>query len=264
MKVKPPSDETTSTTTPGTGDDGAGTGTTEASGEWLERFAHTGVALDVDRLTWDRRLLDRVMWDGYTGPAWEKFASRLVAYGLRVIQAWITTGEIVGKCAAKGWAQGLTNDPRVRRREVAEELAVDTVAAAIIKFRDEVLIPGKWDPTRGASLKTFFIGQALMCYRNAYRRWWRAERRQWELDKADPDRPEPTGTAYPAADLRILESERLAEMTHGIDPLTLAIAAYRAENWTWEEIAEITGLSVAAAKSRLSRIQKKMSREESA
>lgn len=82
-----------------------------ARGDWLEPFAHTGVARDVDRLIWDRRLLDRVMWHGYTGPAWEKFASRLVAYGLRAIQAWIATGEIVNKVCRQRLGAGPDERP---------------------------------------------------------------------------------------------------------------------------------------------------------
>ncbi len=263
MKAEAPDDDDLSTTTPAFAGGALGR-EVQAAGEWLQRFEHTNEAQDVDRLAWDRRLLDRVMWSGYTGPSWEKFAYRLVAYGLRVIQAWIFSGEIVNKCTSKGWGQGLKDDPLMRRPGVAEELANATVAEAIVKFRDEVLIPGKWDPTRGASLKTFFIGQALMRYRNVYRSWWRAERRQWELDQHHPGRPQPQEPTYPAADARVLDRERLAEIARDVQPLTLAIAAYWAENWTWDEIAEITGLSVPAAKSRLDRLHKKMNRQEPA
>jgi hypothetical protein len=53
----------------------------------------------------------------------------------------------------------------------ALELSCETVAEAIRCFRERVLIPGKWDPTRKASLRTFFVGQCILQFPNIYRRW---------------------------------------------------------------------------------------------
>ena len=36
---------------------------------------------------------------------------------------------------------------------------------------------GRWDYRRGASLRTFFIGQCLMRFANVYRAWWNREAR---------------------------------------------------------------------------------------
>lgn len=44
---------------------------------------------------------------------------------------------------------------------------------ALIAFRQDVLIPGVWDPAKGASIKTFFIGQCLKQFANVYRAWHR-------------------------------------------------------------------------------------------
>jgi hypothetical protein len=40
-------------------------------------------------------------------------------------------------------------------------LANLTVAFALQKFREQVLSPNRWDRTKGATLKTYFIVQCL-------------------------------------------------------------------------------------------------------
>jgi hypothetical protein len=63
---------------------------------------------------------------------------------------------------------GAHDDP-----DTVAELAQETVAKALRHFHDDVLVPGKWDSRRGATLRTYFIGQCLIRFANIYRRWWR-------------------------------------------------------------------------------------------
>ena len=49
--------------------------------------------------------------------------------------------------------------------------------AGLDAFLEDVLKKNKWDPNRGASLKTFFIGQCKFQFRNVYKAWYRAEHR---------------------------------------------------------------------------------------
>lgn len=55
--------------------------------------------------------------------------------------------------------------------ENADELANETVAVALNKFRDTNLRRHRWDSTRGATIKTYFIGQCLIRFPNIYRSW---------------------------------------------------------------------------------------------
>lgn len=49
-----------------------------------------------------------------------------------------------------------------------EGLADETVAEALHRFRTTVLMANKWDSRRGATLRTFFIGQCLLRFPNIY------------------------------------------------------------------------------------------------
>jgi DNA-directed RNA polymerase specialized sigma24 family protein len=123
-------------------------------------------------LTADRALVDQLMLQGYAGPEWVRFARALAEYGYPIMRGWVFTDAIFLRCAEKGIGQL----PRTNRRfdaADAAEIAGETVAEAIRRFRDRVLIPGKWDMTRGASLNTFFVGQCILRFPNVYRRWYR-------------------------------------------------------------------------------------------
>jgi DNA-directed RNA polymerase specialized sigma24 family protein len=120
---------------------------------------------------------------------------------------------IFGKCYEKG-ISGLPEPPpgALTQLGVAEQLADETVARALRGFRDTVLVTGRWDPARGASLKTYFIGQCLVRFPNVYRFWLRTEvypaRHEQLVDElAVFDRPAGGGPATDPADLAIIQQE---------------------------------------------------------
>jgi DNA-directed RNA polymerase specialized sigma24 family protein len=86
-------------------------------------------------------------------------------------------GTIFLRCAEKGIGQ-LPRPSTTLEPADAAEIACETVAEAIKSFRKRVLIPGKWDMTRGASLNTFFVGHCVLRFPNVYRRWYREEQDQ--------------------------------------------------------------------------------------
>ena len=129
------------------------------------------LAADVDLLTW-------LALHRFAGRAYERFAEELAKYGYAVMIAWIKKGIILGRCRQRGLG-GLSEPPvgAFARPDVADELAGETVAKALRHFRDDVLMKGKWDPTRGATIKTYFIGQCLIRFPNIYRSWHANEAR---------------------------------------------------------------------------------------
>jgi DNA-directed RNA polymerase specialized sigma24 family protein len=142
--------------------------------------------------------------------------------------------------------------------EVVNDLASETVARAYANFRDYVLPKGIWNPAKGASLTTFFIGQCLFRYPNVLRRHIRQVRR---------DRPlRPAGTVDELEDGQLVDRRSAGtdanaigkitavEQLEKFDPTTRAIIAFRSEGYSWDEVAELVGLSVPAAKSRLFRV----------
>ena len=137
--------------------------------EELGEFATSRAAQHLARLEGDKELVFQLMLRGYTGSAWRTFSSALVQYGLQVMRVWIANGRIFDQCKRKG--RGIPGGLPPKGEDEILSLAGMVVTVALNAFRDEVLVPGRWDPSRGASLRTFFIGQCVLRFPNEYRRW---------------------------------------------------------------------------------------------
>jgi DNA-directed RNA polymerase specialized sigma24 family protein len=127
------------------------------------------------RLQADEELVLALQLHEFTGRLWNRFSRELSRYGLGVLRAWIRYGTIYGKAKALtgyglGRIEGWPDDQTI------DDIASDTVVAALIYFRDKVLRTNRWQSTGGASLGTFFIGQCLYQFANIYRSALRAER----------------------------------------------------------------------------------------
>jgi DNA-directed RNA polymerase specialized sigma24 family protein len=220
----------------------------------LDAFVDSAAAQDLSRLEADQALMLRLSVEGFDGRTWEQVARALAEYGYAVVLAWARTGLIFSKCREKGIrvlavAGMLTSAPD----QEAEDLARDTVAEAIVAFRERVLKARRWDPAKRASLATFFIGACLLQFPNRYRSWelrWARQRRHVLLDvemaAPAPDNPEHEVLARSAA---------IALLARVPDAESRQIVALRADGYALEEIAELTGLSAAAVKSRLHRMR---------
>lgn len=186
------------------------------------------------------------MWREYSGPSWSRFARALAEYGLTVISSWCRSGKIFVECARKGC--GLS--PGEISGDDVLGLAGETVAVAIHKFRENVLIPRKWRPDKGASLKTFFIGQCVFRFPNIYRRWLREREGSYRGCRPPPE-PRAAGDNPEVA-------VRLRRRLRAIDDDTLRrIVVMDGEGYNDREIAKATGLSRRAVEGRLSRFRAK-------
>ncbi|MGW1931252.1 HTH domain-containing protein [Streptomyces sp. NPDC001919] len=112
--------------------------------------------------------------DGFQGHRQEQVEQRLVEFASQLLKRWMRTGEIFNRAEAAG--RPVPMDPVARERlqssfEERDELAVDTVLAALPLFRKQ-LKNDKWDPEKGA-LTTYFIGAAVLGFPNVYRAWAR-------------------------------------------------------------------------------------------
>ena len=85
------------------------------------------------------------------------------------MKSWIATKIIFERCKEKGF--GLSILDRQFTQEEIEGLANYTVAMALRYFRTKVLMKRRWDPTKGASIRTFFVGQCIFQFPNIYREW---------------------------------------------------------------------------------------------
>ena len=144
----------------------------------------------IDRLAGDRDLIGELRRRGFDGPEYERAAEELVRYGLSVVTAWIRTGTIFEKVARRARPVERPPDGALDDSE-ALSMAGEVVTVALAHFRDDVLVPGRWDPARGASLTTFFVGQCLLRFPNIYRQWVQQvpRTRAASFDEVNHERP---------------------------------------------------------------------------
>ncbi len=87
---------------------------------------------------------------------------------------WLRTGKIFAKMREA--RLGIARPPEgALDRDAQDELAGETVALALHRFHHDVLLRGKWDSRKGASLTTYFIGQCKIRFANVYRTWLEKE-----------------------------------------------------------------------------------------
>ncbi len=154
--------------------------------EWLAEADHQTLADNVDRLAADDELIQILAFGGFVGKEWEYFSTELARYGMAVIGGWMRRRMIFSKCKSRGFG-GLPELGRYFEDDEIDELTGETISNALVHFRRDVLIPHKWDYRKGATLRTFFVGQCLIRFANVYRRWYGNEKRnQYDL-AADND-----------------------------------------------------------------------------
>jgi DNA-directed RNA polymerase specialized sigma24 family protein len=121
----------------------------------------------------DAELVGALRKDGFTGPKWERYREYLAGYGLKVLLAWLRSGEIVRRLRQRGIRCGCSS---AIYGQDADDLASEAVAKAVEPFR-VMLVDECWDPEGPASLKSAFITGCLLQFPNAYSRWARQARR---------------------------------------------------------------------------------------
>ncbi|HEX8509341.1 MAG TPA: hypothetical protein VF635_07575 [Propionibacteriaceae bacterium] len=148
----------------------------EAAPEWLVEQEHISQAERLDRLAADQELINDLALAGFEGDDWDYFSTELARYGMAVIGGWMRRRLIFGRCRDRGFG-GLPEMDRPFDPDEITELTSETVSEALSHFRSDVLMKHKWDYRKGASLRTYFIGQCLIRFANVYRRWWGNESR---------------------------------------------------------------------------------------
>jgi DNA-directed RNA polymerase specialized sigma24 family protein len=217
---------------------------------WLlsEDDVHEGD--QVDRLAGDSELEKTLRIKGFQGPEYDYFQEVLAAYGLAVIRGWTRSGLISGKCRDKGVA--VSDVPGQLRRDLDEvdSLAGETVARALTAFRDKVLLCGKWDPAKGASLRTYFVGQCLFQFPNQLRNWIKIHEQDTRQDSLDLDYHDRSkDDAEKEAMMHILFDDALGSIKRSDAKKALAMKAWGFKDG---EIAKRLGTTVKAVERMVS------------
>ena len=238
--------------------------------EDLDEFKETEAAQRLARLEADAELMLRLSAEGFDGKAWREVSGALIDYGFQVMRAWVVTGQVFAKMAEKGRKVAPAPIGGIPRAD-ALILAEDTVADAIVDFRDRVLKKGRWDPSKGANLTTFFVGNCLLFqFPNLYRDWrkdyLRVRTKEESIQAGDDgDHPamqlrandDPAAEVVGADHTKRVVTTTLAPIA---DSTNKAILFLRGEGFGIDEIAETLGLEYDAVESRIYRARQKLGR----
>lgn len=231
----------------------------------------TEEARRVQRL-WDQGIVLDLQLRGYdtSTPEWVEFATAMAEYGYSVLKGWLISGTLYRMAASHGNGQGVNGlgkipDTLRLAGDDAHTLATDVLIVSIDQFRSKTLMhprPEKrWNPTGGASLKTFFVGRCLMEFPDCYVKWHRQETRiHVELGRYaaldDTDRLRHVDLEEAATG-----SATVGEVFAEVDPLVRVMFELQDEGYSYNEIAEmLTGAghptSPATVRTNMSRLRK--------
>jgi hypothetical protein len=171
--------------------------------------------------------------------------------------------------------------PTLRRRQIAlprppESWPKDaasviylSVQGTVPSFMCRQVLDGGWDPTKKATLKTFFVTASLYGFAREYRIYYKEEagghRLECSVDdiallvnddqQYGPGPPEdPESTAVHRDTLRHL-------LPPNTDPDLLAILVRRSQHFTQKEIADEFGVSEEAVSSKIRRLRQRIRRQ---
>ena len=231
--------------------------------EWLKEYADSAEAQRLERLAADKEAVRRVHLQGFRGTAWAELSDALMRYGHTVMGAWIRTGRVFRRCREK--RIGVRKPPPEGfRREDIEQLAWETVAMGLTRFQNDVLGTSRWDPAKGASLKTFFVGQCLIQFATVYGGWCRRAEREAKLAAALASLPSEVHCPDPAEDFERKDAEAgfLSRMLSGFTTerareRTREVVLLKREGWSQQEICEALGETEKAVEGLLRRLREK-------
>ncbi len=195
----------------------------------------------LDRLLGDRDLLLQLQLANFVGPMWDRVGEEFARYGMSVWRGWMYTGQAYIEASRS--APGSVTSPEVPlTADDIESIINDVITLALIAFRDKVLRAGKWDPQRGASLKTFFIGQCKFQFRDVYRKFERERARHRALHLEDIGK-EATSLPFPSADSRLIEEETRQDFLQSLSTeLARRILELKDSGYNHSEIASMLDL----------------------
>ena len=213
-----------------------------------------------ERLAGDRELYEILREQGFQGRDYDDFEIELMGYGFACIKKWILTKELLAKCDEKLNFVPKEEDVRLDllTADEAEEIAQDIVVESVLGFREDALVGGKWSPTGGASLKTFFVGRCLIeackVLDHRARALKRAARYIQEVEEDDllelPSRDTPLEAQFELDD----ELRRVAGL---LSDKELEVARLHSEGLSAKEIADKLGMIPRNVNKALERVRAK-------
>ena len=192
---------------------------------------------DNERLIADNELVQTLAFGNFDGREWEYFSTELAKYGMAVIGGWMRRGMIFSRCKSRGFG-GLPELGREFTDDEIEELTGETISKALVHFRRDVLMKQKWDYRKGATLRTYFVGQCLIRFANIYRRWHGGETRNRYDLTGDSETLAAFSPRAVAGDLQAIDRTIIAAALSTVkDPRVKKAMMFKAQGRTYAEIA---------------------------
>lgn len=205
------------------------------------------------------RLIDRAMQDQWAGAAWHELSNRVARAVIPVVTRAAANGTLVARCRAFGY--GLRSDPRIQQHPAPDEIGIETAAAFVARLREDILLPGAWDPSEGVPFEVFCAAAAFRDAANVYRRWSRylarVEAPSGQLkDEVTVLFSVPTQDPADACCQRESIREAVASLPLGArhEVLLDALGFGRAE------LARMTGISRSTLNARLARARRRLAK----
>lgn len=195
---------------------------------------------------------------GFEGPLWDALIEELTKYAWPRLHGLIYKGTI-GQVSTGSPHPALSPELHQLLRQSVDhrdELVVEALLRAPEKFREH-LRAGRWDPEKGKSLPSYYLGSVAAAFWARYQSWerrLRAERKA--LAAIAQTLPAETDLAGPDLDLRMSQQAALLEILTDADPWQRAIAGRILAGHTQVEIAHELGLSVGAVGVRMRGLRK--------
>jgi RNA polymerase sigma factor (sigma-70 family) len=213
-----------------------------------------------DQLAADIELVSELAAHGFTGPKYREFEIALCRYALGVMMAWLLSGEIFVRCAEQG--RPVTPCAVRLSSEECEQLAIDTVVAALPKFKEKALVKGGWNPDRKTRLTTYFVGWLPSHFLNVYRKKL-TEIKKGSLEVPSDDVHELTMSRVTQQEgtdplEMLIIDERIREGLCGLDLRTRQVLVLSEEGYEQAQIAEALNITPRAVEGTLYRHRQRL------
>lgn len=143
---------------------------------------------DPEKLEADRALYERLQRCDFKGWEMELLRDDLWLYGWKCLRAWMKDGTIIEKCGERDIsvpARWFETETLTRRGDLRDEVAHDSVERAVKTFTKKYLPGGRWNPAKGATMRTYFLGTCMYAFRDVFESWSSSYRRNL-FAAADP------------------------------------------------------------------------------
>lgn len=215
----------------------------------------------------DLHLRDAMAAEGYSGPRFEKFRDDTLKHGLATAQLRIASSHVFTDLRRLPKPIDL-NEPhwvctRLRRDPAAaHDLAIDCTVNGWEKFLRDGLKGGRWDPRKGASMRTYCKTQILYCFPDAYRRWMRENRPPSMTIDWDslPETDFPDVSVIDVAATAMLERLLLTQGARTLSADERAFLHYKLTGHTHKEIADLMDRSVRSVEYLHSKVKRALRR----